>query len=99
MKKQDAFNKDIEWYQDEVNVEKFVLAPEEAFFLLLNGSLDVYQNGKKLRRNQAYDIFRTGTQSDCNVSEFGVRFAVYKFYRDKGWIVKSGILYGGDYGT
>ncbi|KAI8897236.1 tRNA intron endonuclease [Globomyces pollinis-pini] len=77
--------------------EQYILKPEEAFFLsyALN-CLDVYQDGKMLSFAQQWSYYRNLSR-EVPKQEFAVRYAVYHYYRSKGWVVRSGILFGTDY--
>ncbi|VVD01169.1 unnamed protein product [Leptidea sinapis] len=72
--------------------EKLALTTQEAFFLLYSiGCLKIVNNGKFLEVNECWNLFLTG---DCHFVE---KYVVYHYYRSKGYIVKPGIKFGGDY--
>jgi hypothetical protein len=83
---------DHDWYNDRVDVEKYVLMPEEAFYLSHQLKiLDVYAENQVLRGQALWDYCKSKYQ------RFASRYVVYSHYRKKGLVVRSGIQYGGDY--
>lgn len=73
--------------------ESLKLSLEESFFLhFALGCLVIEDcSGGELDTNQLWQIF-CKTQED-----FILKYVAYHYYRAKGWTVKSGIKYGGDY--
>ncbi|CAH0400895.1 unnamed protein product [Chilo suppressalis] len=73
--------------------EKLMLTLEEAFFLSYGlGCLQVLNNEEKvINTDQLWDLFKNMDK------RFVHRYVVYHYYRSKGYIVKSGIKFGGDY--
>lgn len=70
------------------------LMPEEAFFLNYElDCLNVIQNDKIVEKHELWKLF-----CECD-NLFIVNYVVYYYYRSKNWVVKSGIKFGGDYGT
>lgn len=74
-------------------MEKLMLTPEEAFFLLYGlGCLQIISlQNNILNIQQCWDLF---TSADI---KFMTRYVVYHYFRSKGYIVKPGIKFGGDY--
>lgn len=73
--------------------EKLILTLQEAFFLLYGlGCLQIVSRDNKLSNvHQCWDLF---TAADKN---FIPKYVVYHYYRSKGYVVKPGIKFGGDY--
>lgn len=73
--------------------EKLMLTLEEAFFLLYGlGCLQVVdKNDQFLSVNDCWKIF-----SDSS-NRFVEKYVVYHYFRSKGYVVKPGIKFGGDY--
>ncbi|CAH2092938.1 unnamed protein product [Euphydryas editha] len=73
--------------------EKLMLTLEEAFFLLYGlGCLQVINND-----NQILNIEECWTIFSESVQHFVEKYVVYHYFRSKGYIVKPGIKFGGDY--
>lgn len=74
-------------------VEKLMLTPEEAFFLLYGlGCLQIISLQNNILNIEAcWNLF---TASDKN---FTTKYVVYHYFRSKGYVVKPGIKFGGDY--
>lgn len=74
--------------------EKLMLTLQEAFFLSYGlGCLQVIGQGDtQLTIEQCWKLF---TETD---KKFVPNYVVYHYFRSKGYIVKSGIKFGGDYG-
>lgn len=73
--------------------ETLHLTFEESFFLIYAvGCLQaVNSDGKILSIKEAWDYF-------CKESKnFIPRYVVYHYFRSKGWVVKPGLKYGGDF--
>lgn len=74
-------------------IESLLLNFEETLFL--NYALNYFkvhnENGVKLSIDELWEKFNKSQ------SNFFERYVIYHYYRTKGWIVKSGIKYGGDY--
>ncbi|XP_049875710.1 tRNA-splicing endonuclease subunit Sen2-like [Pectinophora gossypiella] len=73
--------------------EKLMLTLQEAFFLLYGlGCLQIITSDNKLLNIQeSWDTF---VHSD---KDFIPRYVVYHYFRSKGYVVKPGIKFGGDY--
>ncbi|XP_022822596.1 tRNA-splicing endonuclease subunit Sen2 [Spodoptera litura] len=73
--------------------EKLMLTPEEAFFLLYGlGCLQIVSlDNALLNIEKCWDLF---TAVD---GRFLSKYVVYHYYRSKGYVVKPGIKFGGDY--
>lgn len=73
--------------------EKLMLSLQEAFFLSYGlGCLQVIGSGDKmLTIEECWNLF---TKMD---KKFVPKYVVYHYFRSKGYIVKSGIKFGGDY--
>ncbi|XP_047031584.1 tRNA-splicing endonuclease subunit Sen2 [Helicoverpa zea] len=73
--------------------EKLMLTPQEAFFLLYGlGCLQIVSlDNTLLNIEKCWDIFTTAD------SKFVNKYVVYHYYRSKGYVVKPGIKFGGDY--
>ncbi|XP_050347402.1 tRNA-splicing endonuclease subunit Sen2 isoform X2 [Nymphalis io] len=73
--------------------EKLMLSLEEAFFLLYGlGCLQVINNENQiLNIEECWKLF---SESDRYFIE---KYVVYHYFRSKGYIVKPGIKFGGDY--
>lgn len=73
--------------------EKLILTLEEAFFLLYGlGCLQVVYNDHHIFNIE--ECWKAFSQSN---SQFIERYVVYHYFRSKGYIVKPGIKFGGDY--
>lgn len=73
--------------------EDLHLSLEEAFFLSFSVKcLNVYYNNQLLDHQTMWSLFQ---QFHNNFVE---RYVVYHYFRAKGWVVRSGIKYGGDFG-
>lgn len=73
--------------------ETLHLTFEETFFLMFGlGCLRVVDfQGKMLSIKEAWEHF-------CNEDPFFVqKYVIYHYYRSKGWVVKPGLKYGGDF--
>ncbi|KAL9644749.1 hypothetical protein ABK040_012403 [Willaertia magna] len=74
--------------------EQLILTLQEAFYLSYGlGCLKIQENGKTKTIQECFKKF-------CEIEGFEYflsRYAVYHFYRCRGWIVRSGIKYGCDY--
>ena len=86
-----------------IDREEYVLSREEAFYLLVNDWIQIYDENVKSFRSkmQLWDIFSKG---DCGYDDyqefscsFSIRYAVYQYYRNKKWVVRPGLKYGADY--
>ncbi|KAK2704067.1 uncharacterized protein LOC136041286 [Artemia franciscana] len=72
--------------------ETLELMPEEAFFLKYSfNCLDVYDHNENLSIKCLWDLF---SEQD---PRFPLRYVAYHYYRSKGWVVKSGLIFGGDF--
>ncbi|KAM3965722.1 tRNA splicing endonuclease subunit 2 [Aphomia sociella] len=72
--------------------EKLMLTMQEAFFLTYGlGCLQVIESDRILNIKQCLEKF---TQTD---KHFVPKYVVYHYFRSKGYVVKSGIKFGGDY--
>lgn len=73
--------------------EKLMLTLQEAFFLMYGlGCLQVYDSDRKLlNTDQCWQLF---TETDPN---FIRKYVVYHHFRSKGYVVKPGVKFGGDY--
>ena len=90
----DAFDKDEhEWYALRQDPELFVLMPVETFFLAYGlGVLDVKNSQNRLLSvRELWDDFIT------KYPGFPTRYAVYHFFRSKGWTPRSGLGFGFDF--
>ncbi|KAI5642140.1 JAB1/Mov34/MPN/PAD-1 ubiquitin protease domain-containing protein [Phthorimaea operculella] len=73
--------------------EKLMLSLQEAFFLQFAlGCLQIISlDGKSLNVQQSWDIF-------CKTDkDYIPKYVVYHYYRSKGYVVKPGIKFGGDF--
>ncbi|XP_030040380.1 tRNA-splicing endonuclease subunit SEN2 [Manduca sexta] len=72
--------------------EKLILSLEEAFFLTYGlGCLKVVNNNNILNIEDCWALFTTTDK------RFIPKYVVYHYFRSKGYIVKPGIKFGGDY--
>ncbi|KAJ8712335.1 hypothetical protein PYW07_005177 [Mythimna separata] len=73
--------------------EKLMLTPQEAFFLLYGlGCLQIVNlDNTLLNIEKCWDLFTTVDK------KFVLKYIVYHYYRSKGYVVKPGIKFGGDY--
>lgn len=73
--------------------EKLMLTLQEAFFLLYGlGCLQIVHNDNKLLNiQQCWDLFSNMDKT------FVPKYIVYHYFRSKGYIVKPGIKFGGDF--
>ncbi|CAG9788725.1 unnamed protein product [Diatraea saccharalis] len=73
--------------------EKLMLTLEEAFFLSYGlGCLQILNNEEKaLSTDQLWELFMKTEKRFIN------KYVVYHYYRSKGYIVKPGVKFGGDY--
>lgn len=73
--------------------EKLMLTPHEAFFLCYGlGCLQILNcDDRVLSTDQCWELF---LKTDKN---FVPKYVVYHYFRSKGYIVKTGIKFGGDY--
>lgn len=72
--------------------EKLMLTLQESFFLLYGlGCLQIVNNNKLLSIKEAWDLF---VETNKN---FIPKYVVYHYFRSKGYVVKPGIKFGGDY--
>lgn len=69
---------------------KLILSSEEALYLVEKGKIDVYEKGKKLTFNSLLRKF-------SKVKDFWTKYVVYRDLRDKGYIAKEALKYGGDF--
>ncbi|KAF9416798.1 hypothetical protein HW555_005928 [Spodoptera exigua] len=79
---------------NKINIqEKLMLTPEEAFFLLYGlGCLQIVSlDNALLSIEKCWDLFRAVD------GRFLSKYVVYHYYRSKGYVVKPGIKFGGDY--
>ncbi|XP_026495684.1 tRNA-splicing endonuclease subunit Sen2 [Vanessa tameamea] len=73
--------------------EKLMLSLEEAFFLLYGlGCLQIVNNENNILNIE--DCWKIFSESDRYFIE---KYVVYHYFRSKGYIVKPGIKFGGDY--
>ncbi|XP_017890343.1 tRNA-splicing endonuclease subunit Sen2 [Ceratina calcarata] len=74
-------------------LEALNLTFEETFFLLFGlGCLNLYDySGETLSIDAAWYHFRKMDQN------FVQKYVVYHYFRSKGWVVKPGLKYGGDF--
>ena len=73
--------------------EKLMLTPQEAFFLLYGlGCLQIVNlDNTLLNVEKCWDLFVTADK------KFENKYIVYHYYRSKGYVVKPGIKFGGDF--
>ncbi|XP_039756073.1 tRNA-splicing endonuclease subunit Sen2 [Pararge aegeria] len=73
--------------------EKLMLTLQEAFFLLYGlGCLKIVNNKNNiLNVQECWNLF---SESESNFVE---KYVVYHYFRSKGYVVKPGIKFGGDY--
>ncbi|CAG4951982.1 unnamed protein product [Colias eurytheme] len=73
--------------------EKLMLTKQEAFFLLYGlGCLQIFNiDNKLLKVNDCWKLFNEADHYFMN------KYIVYHYYRSKGYIVKPGIKFGGDF--
>lgn len=73
--------------------EKLMLTPQEAFFLLYGlGCLQIVSlDNTLLNIEKCWDLFTTADKKFVN------EYIVYHYYRSKGYVVKPGVKFGGDY--
>jgi len=72
---------------DKVNAP-LILALHEALYLSEKGILKVYDNGKEVGPDELRNIGRK------NFKNFDDAYLIYKYFRDLGYIVKSGLKFG-----
>jgi tRNA-intron lyase len=83
-----TFDPSLVSWLDGTDKEEFVLMPEEAYHL--------YQQGKAVLYSQ--DKAVDGWSTCCEaLSTFPLRYKVYQQFRQQGWAVKSGLLFGCDF--
>lgn len=73
-------------------LEKLMLNLQEAYFIAHKfGCLQIFNCDKKLNLEETWKLF--------NITDnlFLEKYVVYHYYRAKGFVVKSGIKFGGDY--
>lgn len=72
-------------------VEKLILTPEEAFYLVIKNILQVYNDADELlKAEQLWNIFR------CDI-HFIILYTAYEHFSDAGWFVKPCSKYGGNF--
>ncbi|CAB3234084.1 unnamed protein product [Arctia plantaginis] len=73
--------------------EKLILSPQEAFFLLYGlGCLQIVNlDNTLLNIESCWDLFTTLDK------HFIAKYVVFHYYRSRGYVVKPGIKFGGDY--
>jgi tRNA-splicing endonuclease subunit Sen2 len=77
----------VAWF-DGTDKEEFVLMPEEAYYLYQQGKAFIYSQGRSV----------DGWTTCCNaLPSFPLRYNIYEHFRNKGWAVKSGLLFGCDF--
>jgi tRNA-intron lyase len=74
-------------------VENLILSPQEALYLHQFRVIDVHYKDEILSDSDLWNLFCTFQGFDYFVS----RYVCYVYYKQQGWIVKSGIKYGCDY--
>ena len=88
------FVENPDWFDERIDVETFILMPEEVFYLYTLGYLTVTCCGANVHsRKQLWDIL----DQRFYHGRFGTRYAVYNHYK-RNYVVKSGLQYGGDFG-
>lgn len=75
--------------------ERIVLSHEETFYLVYHDCLEVIEvktvkSNRKIEKEELFQLF-------CSVKGFEIKWAVYYYLRNLGWIVKSGLRFGVDY--
>merc|ERR1711884_18960 len=89
-------NDDLQIVEDVIDVEEkksLVLAPYEAFFLAFGlGCLLVRDE-----QNQEMDIDALWSRFNEVNPDFAHQYAVYHHFRAKGYVVKEGTKFGGDF--
>lgn len=75
---------------DEINVP-LILDLIEGYYLLLKSKIKIYKNKKAVTKSEILEICRK------EYYNFDKKFAVYKNFRDKGYIVNPGIKFGCDF--
>lgn len=73
----------------------YYLQPEEAFFLSYTLECLEIRDVNNLKMNE-FDCWKQFNHLKTN---FPFYYAAYHYYRSKGWVVKPGEQYGGDYGN
>lgn len=61
----------------------------EAFYLMENGRLNIYQNNQKLEEKDIRDLIK-------NKSIYG-KYIIYKDLKNRGYIIKTGFKYGSEF--
>ncbi|KAK5667274.1 translational activator of GCN4 [Batrachochytrium dendrobatidis] len=84
--------------------EMYILMMEEAVYLVVCDQKLLQVRGSQGNILTIQDLWqqcRLARQSKATLdaSEFAIQFAVYRYYQSQGWIVKSGHLFGADYGN
>ena len=70
---------------------KIVYSPYEALFLLERKNAKIIKNNKELSKENFIGIFLKHDK------DFYIKFLVYKKLREKGYIVKEGLKFGGEF--
>ena len=65
---------------------------EEAYEGLLDNSMEIYIKDEKIKVKDFSTMIKEKNE------KFDLKYIVYKYYRDQGWIVKSGSQFGGEFG-
>lgn len=84
--------------QDEIPTT--ILTQHEAFFLChALGCITIRTTplGHPLSPKSCWDMFRNYSRALNSSIDFAVEYAVYFYYRSRGWVVKDGINFGVDF--
>lgn len=76
-------------YFGKLNENNLELSLIEAFYLMENGRLNIYQNNKKLEESYLLDLIKE--------KESYNKYLVFKDLKDRGYIIKTGFKYGSEF--
>ncbi|ORY06628.1 tRNA-intron endonuclease catalytic domain-like protein [Basidiobolus meristosporus CBS 931.73] len=88
----------LEMHSDHIeDLEYLQLSPEESMFLREIEAIDLIdQTENPYSMEECWNRLK-GKNGDRPDNEFVVNYAVYHYYRSRGWVVKNGVKYGTDY--
>ena len=75
---------------EEINVP-LILDLIEGLYLLEKGKISIYKSKKKIPQKEMLEICQT------EYHDFEKKYKVYKYFRDKGYIINPGIKFGCDF--
>jgi len=71
--------------------ERRVLSPEETAYLVEKKMLEVRVNGKVMKKEEVVKYF------EKKVEHFRSRCTLYSYFRDRGYVPRTGVRLGGDW--